>query len=79
MIKEINFVRQYPKVYASIIANYLSNESKSWWGLNKDEYDAGLELIDELKSMKPLIEAPLDEVATNEPLLSEPVIDINSS
>lgn len=53
MIKEINFVRQYPKVYASIIANYLSNESKSWRGLNKDEYDAGLELIDELKSMKP--------------------------
>jgi len=53
MIKEINFVRQYPKVYASIIANYLSNESKSWWGLNKDEYEAGLELIEELKLMRP--------------------------
>ena len=53
MIKEINFVRQYPKVYASIIANYLSNESKSWWGLNKDEYEAGLELIEELRVMSP--------------------------
>jgi uncharacterized protein YkwD len=53
MIKEINFVRQYPKVYASIIANYLSNESKSWWGLNKDEYEAGIELIEELRVMSP--------------------------
>ena len=53
MIKEINFVRQYPKVYASITANYLSNESNSWWGLNQDEYDAGLELIEELKIMIP--------------------------
>tara|TARA_B100001250_G_scaffold395969_1_gene401441 strand:+ start:129 stop:1196 length:1068 start_codon:yes stop_codon:yes gene_type:complete len=53
MIKEINFVRQYPKVYASIIANYLSDESKSWRGLKKDEYEAGVELIEELKLMSP--------------------------
>ena len=54
MIKEINFVRQYPKVYAQIVANYLAEESKSWWGLGKDDYDAGLELIDELNKMKPV-------------------------
>lgn len=53
MIKEINFVRQYPKVYASIVAEHLAKESKSWWGLSKDEYDAGMELIDELKEMPP--------------------------
>ena len=53
MIKEINFVRQYPKVYAYIIATYLSNESKSWWGLNQDKYEAGIELIEELRVMPP--------------------------
>ena len=53
MIKEINFVRQYPKVYAEIIAHHLSNESKSWWGLKKDELEAGLELIEELNLMTP--------------------------
>jgi uncharacterized protein YkwD len=53
MIKEINFVRQYPKVYASIIAEHLAKESKSWRGLSKDDYDAGMELIDELKVMSP--------------------------
>ena len=54
MIKEINFVRQYPKVYASIVAKYLADESKSWWGLSKDEYDAGIELIEELKALIPV-------------------------
>jgi len=53
MIKEINFVRQHPKVYASIVAHYLSNRSKSWLGLKKDEYEAGNELIEELKIMIP--------------------------
>ena len=54
MIKEINFVRQYPKVYASIVANYLANESKLWNGLTKSEYEAGIELIEELKVMTPV-------------------------
>lgn len=53
MIKEINFVRQYPKVYASIVAKYLADKSKSWGGLSKEDYDAGIELIEELKAMKP--------------------------
>ncbi|WP_431137801.1 hypothetical protein, partial [Psychroserpens mesophilus] len=53
MIKEINFVRQYPKVYASIVAKYLSDKSKSWVGLSKAEYNAGTELIEELKEMSP--------------------------
>ncbi len=54
MIKELNFVRQYPKVYASIVAKYLAHESKSWSGLTKDEYDSGIELIEELKVMTPI-------------------------
>ena len=41
------------KVYASIIAEHLAKESKSWRGLSKDDYDAGMELIDELKVMSP--------------------------
>lgn len=51
MIKEINFARQYPKVYASIVADYLADKSKSWVGLSKAEYNAGTELIEELKEM----------------------------
>ena len=54
MIKEINLVRQYPKVYASIVANYLANQSKSLIGLTKAEYEAGIELIEELKIMIPV-------------------------
>ena len=54
MIKEVNFVRQYPKVYASIVAKYLADESSSWRGLSKTQYDAGLELIEELKVMSPV-------------------------
>jgi uncharacterized protein YkwD len=53
MIKEINFVRQYPQIYASIVADYLAKKSKSWIGLTKDEYEAGKELIEELKLMSP--------------------------
>lgn len=53
MIKEINFARQYPKVYASIVAKYLAEESKSLRGLSKDKYDAGIELINELIVMSP--------------------------
>ncbi len=53
MILEINFVRAYPKVYAQIIAKYLSDESKKNNGLKKDEYEAGMELIDELNKQEP--------------------------
>ncbi len=53
MIKEINYVRQYPQVYASIVSTYLANQSTSWAGLSKEEYEAGVELVEELKRMKP--------------------------
>ena len=53
MIKEINFVRQYPQVYASIVAKHLAEESNSWSGLSKEEYEAGVELMEELKVMTP--------------------------
>lgn len=52
MIKEINFVRQYPEIYASIVATYLEERSHSIWGISKDENDAGIELIEELKAME---------------------------
>lgn len=54
MVLEINFVRKYPKIYAKIIAKHLAEESKSVWGLSYDDYFAGMELINELKAMKPL-------------------------
>lgn len=53
IIKELNFVRQYPKVYALIVANHLASQSYSWIGITKDEYMAGKELIDELNAMQP--------------------------
>lgn len=53
MIREINFVRHYPKVYAKIIEQHLVAESKSW-GVKKAEYDAALELIAELNVQVPL-------------------------
>lgn len=54
MIAEINLVRAYPKVYAQIVAQYLEDEANSWSGLDKDTYDAGIELIEELKTMQPV-------------------------
>ena len=54
MILEINFVRGYPKVYAQIIQQYLAKESSGPYGLSKNEYEAGIELIKELNSMEPL-------------------------
>jgi hypothetical protein len=53
MIQELNFVRQYPKVYAKIIAHHLAQESESVWGLDYDTHLAGLELIEELERMSP--------------------------
>lgn len=49
MIKEINFVRAYPKVYAKIIAKSVSEEKD----LAKKTLDAANELIAELDTMKP--------------------------
>ncbi len=55
MIKEINFVRQYPLVYAGIVSKHLAEEAKlSGGGLSKARYDAAMELIAELKTMKPV-------------------------
>jgi uncharacterized protein YkwD len=53
MIREINFVRHYPNVYAALIQNYLAEESTTW-GVKKAEYDAAMELIAELNSLQPL-------------------------
>lgn len=53
MIKELNFARQYPAVYADIISKFLEVESIKGNGLSKADYDAGTELIEELKSMSP--------------------------
>ncbi|MEM6722898.1 MAG: CAP domain-containing protein [Bacteroidota bacterium] len=54
MVLEVNFVRAYPKVYADIIADYLESASTSWPYLDKDELDAGLELIEELRALTPV-------------------------
>jgi hypothetical protein len=54
MIREINFARAYPKIYADIVALYLEEQSKAWSGLSYMLNDAGLELIDELKNLSPL-------------------------
>lgn len=54
MLKEINFVRCYPKVYAEIIFKEIADQSTTWQGLRHDDFQAALELIDELKAMKPL-------------------------
>lgn len=53
MIKEINFVRQYPLLYANIISKQLADEAMLRGGLSKAKYNASVELIDELKTMKP--------------------------
>lgn len=53
MVLEVNFARAYPKVYAQIIAQYLHDRSHGTWGLDHDDYIAGVELIDELNAMQP--------------------------
>jgi uncharacterized protein YkwD len=54
MIREINFARAYPKVYAGIVGRYMAEQAKSWGGLSKDELFATKELMTELKNMEPL-------------------------
>lgn len=54
MILEINLARAYPKVYAQIISTYLDEKANGSFGLDYDDYMAGLELLDELKSTEPM-------------------------
>jgi uncharacterized protein YkwD len=54
MLKEINFVRCYPQVYAEIVTKEIADQSASWQGLRHDDFEAAMELIDELRVMKPL-------------------------
>lgn len=53
MLMEINFVRAYPKQYATLVAQFMEQESKTW-GLSQAAYDAGIELMAELEVMEPL-------------------------
>jgi uncharacterized protein YkwD len=48
MLKEINFVRCYPKIYAKVIANYLINRGNN---LSFNDYIAGQEIVEELSNM----------------------------
>lgn len=50
MIKEINFARCYPAIYADIIANYLVSEGKTSF----DTWLAGQEIVEILKNLKPM-------------------------
>lgn len=53
MIREINFARMYPSVYADIVGVYMANKSKEWNGLSRDEIIATEELIEELRKAQP--------------------------
>lgn len=54
MIKEINFARYYPSIYAHIVGQHMAKTSADWGGISKDELFATNELIEELKSAQPL-------------------------
>lgn len=54
MLREINFVRAYPKVYAQFVSAFLANESSRTGGLTNSMHIAGVELIEELKKMDSL-------------------------
>jgi uncharacterized protein YkwD len=54
MLKEINFARCYPQVYADIVHHTLTQESNEWNGVSHDDYSAGNELIEELRLAQPL-------------------------
>jgi len=53
MIREVNFARMYPAIYADIVGKYMEQDSRSWQGLTIDQINATNELIKELKSAKP--------------------------
>ena len=48
MLKEINFARCYPKIYAKVIANYLIKKGNN---LSFNDYIAGQEIVKELNNM----------------------------
>lgn len=50
MLKEINFARCYPKIYAKVIANYLIKKGNS---LSFNDFIAGQEIVEELNNMVP--------------------------
>jgi uncharacterized protein YkwD len=50
MLKEINFARCYPKIYATVIANYLIKKGNS---LSFNDFIAGQEIVEELTNMAP--------------------------
>ena len=56
MLKEINFARCYPQVYANIVQQTLTEESNAWNGVSYDDYSAGNELLEELRAAQPLNE-----------------------
>lgn len=53
MIREINFARAYPQEYAQLVALYLETSSNDGFGLTLSASEAGMELIEELKTLKP--------------------------
>jgi uncharacterized protein YkwD len=53
MVKEINFVRYYPQIYADIVGKHVANESEVWDGIDKEDMLATTELISELKAATP--------------------------
>ncbi len=54
MLKEINFARCYPQIYADIVQLTLTEEGKYWNGVSYDDYSAGTELLEELREAQPL-------------------------
>jgi uncharacterized protein YkwD len=54
MLLEINFVRAHPSVYALLVEQYLHDQSQSPFGLDSDDYQAGTELIAELRKLNPM-------------------------
>jgi hypothetical protein len=53
MIAEINFARMYPTIYADVVGVYMQEKSESWDGLDKDEFFATEELLEELGNAEP--------------------------
>jgi len=49
MVRELNFVRKYPQVYAGIVAQYLTEQQNSM-EMQDDELRVGLELIEVLRN-----------------------------
>lgn len=54
MVKEINFARHYPAIYAHMVGQHMAQMASDWGGISKDDIFATNELLEELKNMKPL-------------------------